>query len=227
MKRTQRRVLDLAGIVHAALGLLDEAGLDELSMRRLADALGVQNPALYWHVQNKQALLDHMAQALLVEGFLSVEDGSAKQRSWARRLERFAHALRGAMRSRKDGARLIAAANLSQPGGALIIRIEALVNSLVAEGFRASDALWGVLTLIHYTLGATLEEQSDPRHGDPGPLPEVSPAMRQMLAEMQMPESGGPSRVDMRFEFGVALIVEGLRARKRSRQGRQRGRRPK
>jgi len=217
VKRTQRPVLDLDSIVRAALAVLDEVGLDELSMRRLAEGLGVQNPALYWHVNNKQALLDQMAQALLVEGFMAAEGRGPSPRSWARRLERFAHALREAMRSRRDGARLIAAASLSQPGGALIVRIEGLVASLAADGFRASDALKGVLTVIHYTLGATLEEQSDPRGGEPGLPPEVSPATRQLFAELQAEqESGGLSRVDARFKFGVEVIIEGLRTRKRS-----------
>ena len=53
--------LTKAGIVQAALDLLDEAGMDGLTVRALAARLGVQAPALYWHVRNKQALLDEMA----------------------------------------------------------------------------------------------------------------------------------------------------------------------
>src|ERR1700722_17687376 len=53
--------LTKAGIVQAALGLLDDAGMDGLTVRALAARLGVQAPALYWHVRNKQALLDEMA----------------------------------------------------------------------------------------------------------------------------------------------------------------------
>jgi AcrR family transcriptional regulator len=48
-------------IVQAAFGLLDEAGMDGLTVRVLASRLGVQAPALYWHVRSKQALLDEMA----------------------------------------------------------------------------------------------------------------------------------------------------------------------
>jgi TetR/AcrR family transcriptional regulator, tetracycline repressor protein len=208
--------LEPHGIVRAALGVLDEVGLDELSMRRLAEALGVQNPALYWHVQNKQELLDRMAQVLLTEGLAAVEAAMPQPRSWSKKLELFARALRDAMCSRKDGARLIAVANLSQPGSALLIRIDALVAVLMSEGFRAGDALRGVLTVIHYTLGATLEQQSDPRGGEPTMQPDASLPTLTALAKVRDKE--GLSRVDARFEFGVELIVEGLRARLRTRR---------
>src|ERR1700728_2694692 len=53
--------LTKTAIVRAALDLLDEAGMDGLTVRALASRLGVQAPALYWHVRGKQALLDEMA----------------------------------------------------------------------------------------------------------------------------------------------------------------------
>src|SRR5580704_9676283 len=52
-------------VLAAALGLLDEAGLEQLTMRRLAAALGVQNGATYWHFGSKQDLLEAMADTLL------------------------------------------------------------------------------------------------------------------------------------------------------------------
>jgi TetR/AcrR family tetracycline transcriptional repressor len=211
VKRPLRPALELDVIVQTALDVLDEVGLDELSMRRLAEALGVQNPALYWHVRNKQELLDRMAQALLAQGLAAMDAGLPKPRSWTKKVEQFAHGLRRAMLGRKDGARLIAVANLSQPDSALLIRIDALVAALVAKGFRANDALKGVLAVVHYTLGATLEEQSDPRGGDPSMAPDAS--LPTLAALAKVPEREGLSRVDARFEFGVNLILQGLRAR--------------
>src|ERR1700742_778151 len=52
-------------IVTVALELLDEAGLDGLTLRRLADRLGIRAPTLYWHVRNKRELLDLLAAAIL------------------------------------------------------------------------------------------------------------------------------------------------------------------
>src|SRR5215467_11312951 len=53
----KRRPLDQAQVVRAALALLDEVGLDELTMRRLAERLGVKAASLYRHVRNKDELL--------------------------------------------------------------------------------------------------------------------------------------------------------------------------
>lgn len=217
MKRARRPNLEPGVIVEAALDVLDEVGLDELSMRRLAEALGVQNPALYWHVQNKQDLLDRMAQVVLAKGLATAEAATPAPRTWKKKVERFARGLRGAMHSRRDGARLIAAANLERPGSALLIHIDALVAALITEGLPPLDALRGVLAVIHYTLGATFEEQSDPRPGDPA-MP-VDASLPTLAALAELPDTSGLSRVDARFAFGVELIVEGLRSRLRGPRG--------
>ena len=52
-------------VVAAAWALLDEAGLEGLTMRVLAKALSIQAPSLYWHFPGKQALLDAMADTLI------------------------------------------------------------------------------------------------------------------------------------------------------------------
>ena len=52
-------------VVAAALPLLDEVGIDGLSMRALADRLGVKAASLYWHLRDKQQLLEMLAEAVL------------------------------------------------------------------------------------------------------------------------------------------------------------------
>ena len=69
-------------VVRVALPLLDEVGLDGLTVRRLAERLGVQNPALYWHFKNKQALLDAMAKTMLADALADIQPPSADDR-WA------------------------------------------------------------------------------------------------------------------------------------------------
>jgi TetR/AcrR family tetracycline transcriptional repressor len=51
-------------VMAGALALLDEAGLDELSMRSLARSLGVQAGAIYWHFKDRQDLEDAMVEAM-------------------------------------------------------------------------------------------------------------------------------------------------------------------
>lgn len=63
----EKRGLNRDVITRAAVALLDEVGLAELSTRRLAAKLGVQSPTLYWHVKNKADLLDLVAEAICAD----------------------------------------------------------------------------------------------------------------------------------------------------------------
>ena len=55
------RGLSKTAVVRAALEVLDDAGIDGVTVRAVAARLGVQAPALYWHVRDKRELLDEMA----------------------------------------------------------------------------------------------------------------------------------------------------------------------
>jgi AcrR family transcriptional regulator len=52
-------------VIDAALDMLDTAGVDGLSMRALADRLGVKAASLYWHIRDKEQLLEMMAETVL------------------------------------------------------------------------------------------------------------------------------------------------------------------
>src|SRR5262245_36093000 len=62
--------LDRETVVRTALRVLDEVGLEGLTLRRIAAELDVQAPALYWHFKNKQELLDEMATTMLVDALV-------------------------------------------------------------------------------------------------------------------------------------------------------------
>src|SRR3954447_13058613 len=92
-------------VLAAALDLLDEGGLDRLTMRRLATALGVKNGATYWHFPSKQALLAAMAESLLT----GLTENRAVSRPWDEQITELAGRLRRALLSRRDGARVFSA----------------------------------------------------------------------------------------------------------------------
>ena len=54
-------------VVDAAVGILQDFGMGDLSMRRVAAVLGVQASALYWHVPDKQSLLARVADRIVAE----------------------------------------------------------------------------------------------------------------------------------------------------------------
>jgi TetR/AcrR family tetracycline transcriptional repressor len=90
-------------VVERAIGVLDETGLDALSMRRLAADLGVQPGALYHHFDSKAALLAAVADEILRRG-----RRPAEVVAWDAELRLLCVELRDAMRRHRDGAALIA-----------------------------------------------------------------------------------------------------------------------
>jgi TetR/AcrR family tetracycline transcriptional repressor len=147
--------LDRPTIVAAALALLDETGLDRLSTRRLADALGVKGPSLYWHFRNKRQLLDHMAEAMLEDALPAPDDLPDDWSAW---LASGARGIRRVALSRRDGARVLAGA---QPTGTSTrLSFPHMVARLVREGFPPADAAATLRALGRYAVGWVLDEQT-------------------------------------------------------------------
>ena len=178
--------LERSIVVNAALKLLNEVGMDGLTTRRLAEDLGVQGPALYWHFKNKQELIDEMARALLTHSYGRAQPGQ----DWADWLAYGARRLRRAMLSYRDGARLMAGYRPSGDHGRL--DPEVMFGPLFAAGFCRSDCFWAVLTVGQFTFGWTMDEQAALERGRP---------------------SGPWGKSDEGFEFGLGAIIAGLKVR--------------
>jgi TetR/AcrR family transcriptional regulator, tetracycline repressor protein len=141
-----------ADVLEAAVALLEEVGLDELTTRKLADRLGVRVGALYWHYVSKQALLDAVAEQILA-GIEVPGEGD-----WAVRLRAFAHGLRRAMLGRRDGARLIS--TMHEVSASMRTGFMRMVDVLRAAGASPDGAAAGVDLVTSFVNGYTLEEQS-------------------------------------------------------------------
>lgn len=202
-------------MLRVALTLLDEVGLDGLTVRRLAERLGVQNPALYWHFAGKQQLLDELAATVLHDAFAAAVLPGPREpwQSWLRALGR---TFRAAMLAHRDGARLIASANLLRSN--LIGGLEQTVTKLASFGFRPVDALVGVLTVTDYTLGSSFEEQANPGTVNPATLDADArrrvfapyPALRAIMEELS---GSAKPKAGATFEAGLELLVDGMAAR--------------
>lgn len=197
-------------VVSTALDLLDEVGLENLTMRRLATALGVQNGATYWHFQSKQALLEAMADFLLVD----LTAGLEAEPSWDERVCELARRLRRALLSRRDGARLFSAAFFPLPNA--LAYGEAMIAALSESGLSSRDAAWAADTLTYFVVGRTIEEQlavalPDKGHDATARLtkavdPQRHPHMYAALAHIPAPHH------HEHFNYGLHLIVNGIRA---------------
>jgi TetR/AcrR family transcriptional regulator, tetracycline repressor protein len=149
--------LTKTAIVQAALDLLDEAGMDGLTVRALASRLGVQAPALYWHVRNKQALLDEMATRI----WRQVGDVMAALPAdlpWPEVLATYAATVRRELLGHRDGAKAFSGTTLTDPD--VIRRQEVTFENLTRQGFTLPDAVRGLLLVHNFTIGFCVEEQA-------------------------------------------------------------------
>ncbi|GMA26474.1 TetR family transcriptional regulator [Luteimicrobium album] len=144
-------------VVRAALALLDEVGLDDLTMRALAARLDVKAAALYWHVRSKADLVDEMGTALWRETLAALPARCPADRP-DELLVAFARTLRATLLSHRDGARLFAGTYLTDV--TVLEAQEPLLASLVGHGLDLDTAIEVSTVLYAFTVGATVEEQS-------------------------------------------------------------------
>jgi TetR/AcrR family tetracycline transcriptional repressor len=152
--------LDKGKIVTTAIRLLDKDGLEGVTLRKIATLLKVEAPALYWHFSSKAELIDEMAEAILQEHFKTLRARSSDE-PWQDWLLKTAAHLRRAMLAHKDGARVIVGAHLF-PALTLAALFETCLQSLVSAGLSTPDAHNVVVTVVHFTFGRAIEEQSGP-----------------------------------------------------------------
>lgn len=205
-------------VAHAALHLLDEVGLDGLTMRRLAAYLDIQNPSLYWHFTNKQELLNYMAELMIADAFAELRHPGPEW-DWADWLADFARRFRRTMLAHRDGARVLAEADVSLSN--FFEGIELALDVLQNAGFDGSTGAAGVITVIHFILGNVFEAQADPsslRDGEDekSPRPLSLPVDRErfprIAAFLLSTDVLSSAEADEWFEAGLSLILEGLRA---------------
>ncbi|AIY00131.1 hypothetical protein ART_0532 [Arthrobacter sp. PAMC 25486] len=133
-------------IVDAAMTILRDYGLADLSMRRLARDLEVQPGALYWHIKNKQDLLTVLAGMIL--------DAVGEAAS----LHEWAVSIRTALLSVRDGAEVVALAHVLAPEGpSPLLQLRRL---LAGRGLSPEGERWAAAALINYVLGAVTQEQT-------------------------------------------------------------------
>jgi TetR/AcrR family transcriptional regulator, tetracycline repressor protein len=196
-------------IAREGLRQLAEDGIDGLTMRSLAAAVGVQAPTLYWHVKNKRDLLDAMADVIATDVAERLRDREATEpiEDW---LADTARSLRAAMLRYRDGARVFVG---SVTPSAVPLN-EAVLAELTREGYSLERAAQAGLTMVHYVTGSVIEEQA--RAGldyaqNPYGLEEVFDRERFPLSARAFGVTFNPD-ADAGFEAGLAILLAGIAA---------------
>jgi AcrR family transcriptional regulator len=201
--------------VEAALRVVDREGLEATSMRRVAEELGAAPSALYWHVRNKDQLLQLVLDRVVGEIELPPRDPE----NWQEQLKALAREMRRVLTSHRDIARVTIGAI---PAGPNILLVVEWMHALLREAGLPDRtvALFGDLAGLY--VGAYAFEES---LGLASPTGEDLPP-EQVLAMLEdywasLPKErfphtlalvdrlfeGGP---DERFEFGLDVLVRGL-----------------
>lgn len=215
-RRRKRRPLDQAQVVRAALALLDEVGLDELTMRRLAERLGVKAASLYRHVHNKNELLALLGDEISGEIPASRATGTAQEQ-----LAEIAWNVRRGLLAHRDAARVLAA---SPPVGPRRLRhIEAVLRILRAAGLRDRDAARAAYHLNNFVTEFAADEARFAAYAStPGS------SRRKLFADARkhfasLPKNEYPTIValaehltedaqDELFEFGINMCLRGIQS---------------
>lgn len=213
-KKRQRGPLSRERALEVAVDLADAGGIDALSMRTLAAALGVEAMSLYHHVANKADLLDGMVDVVFAELPVPVvlSDWRAAMRLRAQQLRTMLHRHRwalGVMGSR------------ATPGLATLRHHDAVIGCLRAAGFSIPLTAHAYSALDAYIFGFVLVELQlpfpsghddvvDPQHANA--LITAMP-MQTMphLAELAREHVMQPGyRYADEFDFGLDLVIDGL-----------------
>ena len=181
-------------VVETALRILDEFGLADLSMRRLAGVLDVQPSALYWHVPNKQTLLALVANKI-IERAAPVDAAAALD--WQSRTLAESIAIRNALLAYRDGAEVLSSTlALGLGADEALARIRVGIDSVCPDEEVARVSAESILFLI---LGQVWHEQQRMQADSLGV---VAPAV-----------AAQPNDVDGATDslgFAIKLILDGL-----------------
>lgn len=184
-------------VARTALQILDEFGLPDLTMRRLAAALDVQPSALYWHFPNKQTLL-----AELADRIVSPPATAATSPDPADGIRSQAADLRNALLAYRDGAEVVSSTLALGLGSTAAV--DRLAAAIAAEGFEPEMAHRSAIALLHFVLGHVSHEQQRMQYDSLGV---VSPVDGIAPFTANDPKADDPTA---EFAFGVDLLVRGL-----------------
>jgi AcrR family transcriptional regulator len=209
MPKPQRTPLSRDRVLEAAVALVDEGGIDALSMRKLAQQLGVEAMSLYNHVAGKDDILDGILE--LVAGEIDLARDAVDWRAAVRRTAisahetLTAHAWAGSLWTTRRTV-----------GGARLAFADSILRGLREGGFSPELTYHAFHVLQSYVMGVTLQERN--LRFEPGELKEMAerflrdfpaddyPDLAEHIRQHVEPTEGHGGT----FEFGLDLILDSL-----------------
>ena len=196
--------LERGRIVSTALKIVDGDGLRALSMRRLGAELGVDPMAVYYHVPNKQALLDAIVEAVMASIDLTADNPA---RLPEERILKAARAYRDALLAHANALPILLAHGPVTPGA--MRPVELLIGILRDAGLPPAEALAGMNVIAAAVRGAVgMGPVHELTHEDLEAMWRALPISEFPYLNEAMKVSGGS--MEEFFEFGICVLTRGL-----------------
>jgi AcrR family transcriptional regulator len=210
----QKRVpLSRDRVLSGALAVADADGVAALTIRSLAEHLGVKPMALYHHVANKSEIIDGIVDLVFSEIELPAVGGS-----WRTEMERRARSAREVLRRHPWAIGLLQ--SRTSPGPGTLRHHDAVLGTLRQAGFSVPMTAHAFAAIDSYLYGFALAEASLPING-PETVAEVAGSMMLQYLAADYPHLTEFSSEHIllpgydfgqEFEFGLALVLDGLSA---------------
>ena len=212
----QRPRLSKAAVVVRAIALADAEGLDALTIRRLAQELGVTPMALYWHFRNKDELLNGLSDQFWSEIDTDVDDAAP----WPDQLRAMLDSLVQVLREHPSASQLLVAGEKQSP--AALEAIEVTLEVLSRGGFDpqhasavARNGLWTglMLAMSEPGYGPSLSEgeRAEQQLRNRIRLAMLPPDRYPCLVEAAEPMTDCDDQ-DFHYRFGIDLFIRGVQA---------------
>jgi AcrR family transcriptional regulator len=208
-RNPERRVpLSRDRVLRAAISIADEGGLESLSMRKLAQELGVEAMSVYYYVANKDEILDGILNLVISEFELAVGGPD-----WKVAIRRSAVSAHDVLMRHPWACNLMMSVRRVAP--ARMQYMESLLGRLREAGFSANMTHHAYHALDSHIIGSTLWQAGYSSNKDLDGVAKtfVEKTLRQYpyLAEHAEQHFMRSTRKDVpEFEFGLDLILDGL-----------------
>jgi AcrR family transcriptional regulator len=198
-------------VLRAAVELADSDGVAALSMRKIAQRLGVEAMSLYHHVANKDDILDGMVDAVFAE--IALPDPAT---DWRTAMRRRAESARAALLRHRWAVGLMDSRR--NPGPATVRHHDAVLGSMRRDGFSVGLAAHAFSAIDSYLFGFVLQEVALPFEGS-DELGEIADAILEQVPRAEFPYltemivdhalQPGYDYAD-EFAYGLELVLDGL-----------------
>jgi len=209
--RAERPRLSRERVLLGAMAVADAGGLDALTIRSLAQQLGVKPMTVYYYVANKEEILDGIIDLVFSEIELPLIDGD-----WRQELLRRAESARRTLRAHPWAIGLME--SRTTPGPATLRHHDVVIAALRGAGFSPEATAHAYALLDSYTYGFALQEAGLPFEGT-GTVADVAEPIMEQFAVGEYPHLEAMAieyylrpgyDFGDEFAWGLNLILDGL-----------------